>query len=78
MKCILFMVAERPVAVLVPGDREVNETKVERRFFPEPVRRASDEDFAALGLAKGYVGPQGLDERFTINDSTSSLMMSNS
>ena len=66
MKCILFMVAERPVAVLVPGDREVNETKVERRFFPEPVRRASDEDFAALGLAKGYVGPQGLDERFTI------------
>ena len=43
MKCILFMVAERPVAVLVPGDREVNETKVERRFFPEPVRRAADD-----------------------------------
>ena len=66
MKCIVFLAGERPVVVLVPGDREVNETKVERRFFPEPVRRANDEDFASLGLVKGYVGPQGLDERFTV------------
>ena len=66
MKCILFLVGDRPVCVLVPGDREVNETKVERRFFPETVRRADDGDFARLGLAKGYVGPQGLDDRFTI------------
>lgn len=66
MKCIMFMVGDRPVAVLVPGDREVNETKVERRSFPETVRRFEDDDFAALGLVKGYVGPQGLDERITI------------
>lgn len=66
MKCIMFLAGDRPVAVLVPGDREVNETKVERRFFPQVVRRFDDADFEDLGLVKGYVGPQGLDERFTI------------
>jgi prolyl-tRNA synthetase len=62
LKCILFDVGGRAVAVLVPGDREVNETKLARRFFPALVRRFEDADFASLGLVKGYVGPQGLPE----------------
>jgi len=66
LKCILFDVGGQAVAVLVPGDREVNETKVARRFFPAPVRRFEDADFAARGFAKGYVGPQGLGENVTI------------
>jgi prolyl-tRNA synthetase len=60
LKCMLFDVGGRAVAVLVPGDREVSETKLARRFFPVTVRRFEDADFAARGLAKGYVGPQGL------------------
>jgi prolyl-tRNA synthetase len=66
LKCILFETQGRPVAVLLPGDREVNERKLERLFFPAPVRRFEAEDFEARGYAKGFVGPQGLDEGVTI------------
>jgi prolyl-tRNA synthetase len=60
LKCIMFDVGGRAVAVLVPGDREVNEAKLEQLVFPETARRFQDGDFAEHGLAKGYVGPQGL------------------
>ena len=49
MKCILFDVEGRTVAVLVPGDREVGEEKLARLHFPERVRRFEDEDFARTG-----------------------------
>jgi prolyl-tRNA synthetase len=66
LKCVLFDVGGRSVAVLVPGDREVNEVKLERIFFPTPVRRFEDEDFGGRGYAKGYVGPQGFGEDVTV------------
>jgi prolyl-tRNA synthetase len=66
LKCILFDVEGRAVAVLVPGDREVGEKKLARLHFPERVRRFEDEDFTRHGFAKGFVGPQGLDSDVTI------------
>ena len=66
LKCILFDVEGRPVAVLLPGDREVGEKKLARLHFPERVRRFEDYDFARLGFAKGFVGPQGLGPEVTI------------
>jgi prolyl-tRNA synthetase len=66
LKCILFDVEGRAVAVLVPGDREVGEKKLARLHFPERVRRFEDEDFARLGFAKGFVGPQGFGSDVTI------------
>jgi prolyl-tRNA synthetase len=66
MKCIMFDVEGRAVAVLVPGDREVGEEKLARLHFPERVRRFEDEDFARQGFAKGFVGPQGLGPEVTI------------
>ncbi|MEW6058541.1 MAG: proline--tRNA ligase [Actinomycetota bacterium] len=62
LKCMMFDVDGRPVAVLVPGDREIEEAKLERLFFPKPVRTFDEEDFVAHGLAKGYVGPRGLPD----------------
>jgi prolyl-tRNA synthetase len=62
LKCMLFEVAGATVAVLLPGDREVNERKLGRLYFPNVVRRFKDEDFAARGFAKGFVGPQGLGD----------------
>ena len=62
LKCMLYDAAGRSVAVLVPGDREVEEAKLERVLFPAPVRRFEDADFPARGLVKGFVGPQGLGE----------------
>jgi prolyl-tRNA synthetase len=66
LKCIMFDVEGGTVAVLVPGDREVGEEKLARLHFPERVRRFEDEDFAAKGFAKGFVGPQGLGPEVTI------------
>jgi prolyl-tRNA synthetase len=66
MKCILFDVEGRAVAVLVPGDREVGEEKLARLHFPARARRFEDEDFARLGYPKGFVGPQGLGSEVTI------------
>jgi prolyl-tRNA synthetase len=66
LKCILFDVEGRTVAVLVPGDREVNEEKLARLHFPHRVRPFGDEDFAERGFARGFVGPQGLGPDVTI------------
>jgi prolyl-tRNA synthetase len=62
LKNVMFDAGGRTVAVLIAGDREVNETKLERRFFPTPVRRFEDADFAKRGYVKGYVGPHGFGE----------------
>jgi prolyl-tRNA synthetase len=62
LKVVMFDAGGRSVAVLVPGDREVNEEKLEQRMFPDPVRRFEDDDFADRGFVKGYVGPQGFGE----------------
>jgi prolyl-tRNA synthetase len=59
LKNIMFDIDGRTVAVLVPGNREVSEKKLARLHFPAVVRRFEDADFATLGYAKGYVGPQG-------------------
>jgi prolyl-tRNA synthetase len=66
MKCILFDVEGRTVAVLVPGGREVGEKKLARLHFPERVRPFEDEDFERRGFVKGFVGPQGLGPDVTI------------
>jgi prolyl-tRNA synthetase len=66
LKNILFDIDGRTVAVLVPGDREVSETKLARLHFPAVVRRFGEEDFAAGGFAKGYVGPHGFGEDVTV------------
>jgi prolyl-tRNA synthetase len=54
------------VAVLVPGDREVSEAKLEQLVFPGTVRMFEDDDFAERGFVKGYVGPQGFGEDVTV------------
>ncbi|MGZ5343293.1 MAG: proline--tRNA ligase [Actinomycetota bacterium] len=71
MKCIMFKAnrtgaPEEVVAVLAPGDREVSEKKLAKRYFPAVVEPLGDGDFARLGYAKGYVGPQGFGEDVTV------------
>jgi prolyl-tRNA synthetase len=62
LKCILFRSGDRVIAALAPGDREVDQVKLERRYFPTPVSPFEDADFASNGYVKGFVGPQGLRE----------------
>jgi prolyl-tRNA synthetase len=62
LKCVMFDVARRTVAVLVPGDREVSVNKLEKLVFPAKVRPFDDHDFETRGFVKGYAGPQGFGE----------------
>jgi prolyl-tRNA synthetase len=46
------------VVIGIPGDREVDFTRLSAVFFPAEVEPASDDDFAAHPeLVKGYIGP---------------------
>jgi prolyl-tRNA synthetase len=66
LKNILFDIDGRTVVVLLPGDREVSQKKLARLHFPAVVRPFEDEDFAAHGYAKGYVGPHGVGDDVTV------------
>ena len=47
--------------ILIPGDRELDEKRLEASLEPATFELASEEDFAKSGfLVKGYVGPRAL------------------
>lgn len=52
---------ERPLAIGVPGDREVDERRLEAAVYPAEIRAFEEDDFAANpALVKGYIGPGAL------------------
>jgi prolyl-tRNA synthetase len=52
-----------PLAVGVPGDREVDPKRLEAQVEPAVVEAFTEEDFAANpALVKGYIGPGALGE----------------
>src|SRR5205814_9520544 len=50
----------KAVAVVLPGDRTLNEAKLRKRLGVGEIRFAGDSDFAAAGSVPGYIGPVGL------------------
>jgi prolyl-tRNA synthetase len=64
LKNVVFMVKEvdgsrHPLAIGVPGDREVDLKRLAAQLEPAEAEPFSDQDFAAHPeLAKGYLGPQ--------------------
>jgi prolyl-tRNA synthetase len=66
LKTMLFDSSGTTVAVLLPGNQEVNEEKVGRALWPSTVRPLTEEEIAARGFVKGYTGPQGLAEDVTV------------
>jgi prolyl-tRNA synthetase len=66
LKTMLYDAGGRTIAVLVPGDREVEEAKLDRAFFPTPIRPLEDREFTERGYPKGFVGPQGMTDDVTI------------
>jgi prolyl-tRNA synthetase len=57
------------VAVVLPGDREVNEAKLRKILGTSDVKFANDGQFAAAGGVPGFVGPVGLKARILIDSS---------
>jgi prolyl-tRNA synthetase len=58
--------AREPLAVGLPGDREVDEKRLQAQVEPAEVHVFTDDDFAANpSLVKGYIGPGVLGEKNT-------------
>ncbi len=57
------------VAVVLPGDREVNEAKLRKILGTSEVKFANDADFAPAGGVPGFIGPVGLKVRTLIDSS---------
>jgi prolyl-tRNA synthetase len=60
LKNVLLMADEKPISVLVPGDREVDLKRLQANLPGiQELRLFEDADFAKFpALVKGYVGPQ--------------------
>lgn len=69
LKNVVFMVTgpdgtREPLAIGLPGDREVDEKRLAAALDPAVAEPFTDEDFAAHPeLAKGYIGPRALGEK---------------
>lgn len=64
VKTLVFKADGRPVAVLVRGDREVEEVKLKNLLKVADVELADDlEIFNATGVPTGYLGPVGIPIR---------------
>jgi prolyl-tRNA synthetase len=57
------------VAVVLSGDRDLNEAKVRKALATGDVKFAGDADFAAAGAVPGYIGPIGLKTRLLVDRS---------
>jgi prolyl-tRNA synthetase len=69
LKTLLFRdQSGKVVAVVLPGDRDVNEAKLRKALSTGEVKFASDADFAAAGAVPGYIGPVGLKTRVLVDE----------
>ena len=63
VKALLYRLADGSlVCALVPGDRDLNEVKLDK-VLGEAAEMLPAEEFERRGIAKGYSGPVGLDVR---------------
>lgn len=71
LKNVLMVVTQpdgssEPLAIGVPGDREVDAKRLEATLYPAEFRPFGEEDFAKYpDLVKGYIGPGVLGEKGT-------------
>jgi len=64
IKSMIFLVDGEPVLVMVPGDREVNEAKIQAFFKADSVTLASDAVIEEVtGAVTGFAGPVGLKKK---------------
>ena len=55
------------VAVVLPGDRELNEPKLRKFLKTSDVAFARDADFAAAKAVAGFIGPRSLNARLIVD-----------
>jgi len=61
MKTLIYLADNNPVAVVAPGDREINEIKLKRLLKAQTLALADDETIRRVtGAPVGFAGPVGL------------------
>jgi prolyl-tRNA synthetase len=64
IKSMIYIVDNEPVLIMVPGDREVNEAKIQAFFRANSVALANDAVIAEVtGAETGFAGPVGLKKK---------------
>ncbi len=67
IKSMIYMVDNQPVLVLVRGDKEVNEAKVQAFLGANAIELANDETvFEITGAETGFAGPYNLKKQIKI------------
>ncbi|MCD6109376.1 proline--tRNA ligase [bacterium] len=63
LKSVVYMIeGAGPVGILIRGDFNVNENKVEK-YFQKRVRPATSEELKKYGLVEGFISPVGEDKK---------------
>lgn len=74
VKTLVFLADGKPVAVLVRGDREVEEVKLKNLLGVADVELAGEtEAFRATGVPTGYLGPVGLSIRLVADQEVAAM-----
>ena len=60
IKAVVYKLDDKVVLVMVRGDHEVNEVRLQNIYHAVNVGMASDEDLKDCGLTAGYISPIGL------------------
>ncbi|HID31991.1 MAG TPA: proline--tRNA ligase [bacterium (Candidatus Stahlbacteria)] len=61
VKTMIYLSNDKPIALLIRGDRELNEEKLHRRFGFNFRPATGDEILNILGVPAGFIGPVKLD-----------------
>ena len=70
LKTVAYKVGDEVIFVLIPGDRELNETKI-LSYLGVPEHEllfANDEDIARVGSHGGFMGPVGVQDARVVVD----------
>jgi prolyl-tRNA synthetase len=74
VKTLVFKADGKPVAVLVRGDREVEEVKLKNLLGVADVEMADDKEvFDATGVPTGYLGPVGVEIRIVADQEVAAM-----
>jgi len=74
VKTLVFKADGKPVAVLVRGDREVEEVKLKNLLGAADVEIADDQEvFDATGVPTGYLGPVGIAVRMVADQEVAAM-----
>ncbi len=70
IKSILYIKQDKPVMILIRGDRKIDEKKLERIFGTDEFRLAEDEEVLKfLKTKKGFIGPFGTSIEILVDNS---------